>query len=117
MDFPPELLKKVKLLEIQTRKMVNSLFVGEYHSAFKGQGMTFSEFREYVPGDDVRAIDWNLYARFRKPFVRLFHAEAELSFTILLDISHSMRYGAPDKLMYAKRLVSEGHSQAQAEQV
>ena len=70
MSLPPELLKKIKLLEIQTRKRVNNLFLGEYHSAFKGQGMTFSEFREYVPGDDVRMIAWPLYARTEKLYIK-----------------------------------------------
>ena len=72
MSIPAEVLKKVKLLEISTRKLVNNLFTGEYHSAFKGQGMTFSEFREYVPGDDVRAISWPVTARTGKPYIKKF---------------------------------------------
>jgi uncharacterized protein (DUF58 family) len=69
-SLPAEILKKVKLLELSTRKLVNNLFAGEYHSAFKGQGMTFSEFREYAPGDDVRAISWPVTARMGKPFIK-----------------------------------------------
>ena len=70
--LPAEIKKKIKLLEISTRKLVNSVLVGQYHSAFKGQGMTFAEFREYVPGDDVRAISWPLTARTGKTFIKKF---------------------------------------------
>ena len=70
MSLPPEILKKVKLLEINTRKTVNSIFAGQYKSTFKGQGMTFAEFREYVPGDDVRNISWPLTARTGKVYIK-----------------------------------------------
>lgn len=96
--LPAELLKKVKLLEIQTRKLVNSLFAGEYHSAFKGQGMTFSDFREYVPGDDVRNISWTLTARAGKPFIKKYDEERELTLMIVVDISGSGIFGSQDHL-------------------
>lgn len=94
MELSPELLKKVKLLEIQTRKLVNSLFAGEYHSAFKGQGMTFSDFREYVPGDDVRNISWALTARADKPYIKKYDEERELTLMIAVDISGSGEFGS-----------------------
>ncbi len=87
-----ELLQKVQKLEIQLHKLVRSVFSGEYHSAFKGQGMTFSEFREYVPGDDVRAISWPLTARTSIPYIKLFEEERELSMYILMDASASMMF-------------------------
>ena len=77
--LPPEILKKVKLLEISTRKWVNNIFAGEYHTSFKGQGMTFAEFREYVPGDDVRSISWTLTAKAGKPYIKKFDEERELT--------------------------------------
>ena len=94
MSLPPEILKKVKLLEISTRRLVNNLFVGEYHSAFKGQGMTFSEFREYVPGDDVRAISWPVTARTGKPYIKKFDEERELTLMLTIDISGSSQFGS-----------------------
>lgn len=94
MSLPPELLKKIKLLEISTRKKVNNLFVGEYHSAFKGQGMTFSEFREYVPGDDVRTIAWSLMARTGKPFIKKHDEEREMTVILAVDISGSQDFGS-----------------------
>lgn len=93
MSLPPEILKKVKLLEISTRKMVNNLFAGEYHSAFKGQGMTFSEFREYVPGDDVRAISWPVTARTGKPYIKKFDEEREMTLLLAVDVSGSSEFG------------------------
>jgi len=92
--LPPEILKKVKLLEISTRKIVNSIFAGQYHSAFKGQGMTFSEFREYVPGDDVRAISWPVTARTGKTFIKKFDEERELTLMLVVDISNSLSFGS-----------------------
>jgi uncharacterized protein (DUF58 family) len=92
--LPPEILKKVKLLEISTRKIVNSIFAGQYHSAFKGQGMTFSEFREYVPGDDVRAISWPVTARTGKTFIKKFEEERELTLMLVVDISNSLSFGS-----------------------
>ena len=93
MSFPPEVLKKVKLLEINTRKLVNNLFAGEYHTAFKGQGMTFADFREYVPGDDVRSISWPLTARTGKTFIKTYEEERELTLILAVDISGSADFG------------------------
>tara|TARA_B100000749_G_scaffold280887_2_gene280001 strand:+ start:57828 stop:58703 length:876 start_codon:yes stop_codon:yes gene_type:complete len=93
-SIPAEVLKKVKLLEISTRKLVNNLFTGEYHSAFKGQGMTFSEFREYVPGDDVRAISWPVTARTGKPYIKKFDEEREMTVMLAVDVSASGDYGS-----------------------
>ncbi len=93
MSLPPEVLKKVKMLEINTRKLVNNLFAGEYHTHFKGQGMTFSDFREYVPGDDVRAISWPLTARTGKTYVKTFEEERELTIILAVDISGSTDFG------------------------
>jgi uncharacterized protein (DUF58 family) len=92
--LPPEILKKVKLLEITTRKVVNNIFAGEYHTAFKGQGMTFSDFREYVPGDDVRTISWALMARAGKPYIKKFDEERELTTFLIVDISGSSDFGS-----------------------
>jgi Uncharacterized conserved protein (some members contain a von Willebrand factor type A (vWA) domain) len=92
-SFPPEVLKKVKLLEINTRKLVNNLFAGEYHTAFKGQGMTFADFREYVPGDDVRSISWPLTARTGKTFIKTYEEERELTLILAVDISGSADFG------------------------
>lgn len=92
--LPKEILKKVKLLEISTRKMVNNLFAGEYHTVFKGQGLTFADFREYVPGDDVRAISWNLTAKAGKPFVKRYDEERELTMMLAVDVSGSGDFGS-----------------------
>tara|TARA_B110001454_G_C12723306_1_gene436409 strand:- start:20928 stop:21794 length:867 start_codon:yes stop_codon:yes gene_type:complete len=92
--IPKEILKKVKLIEIQTKKMVNNIFSGEYHTHFKGQGMTFSDFREYVPGDDVRSISWPLTARTGKTFVKTYEEERELSVILAVDISASTDFGS-----------------------
>lgn len=92
--LPAEIKKKIKLLEISTRKLVNSVLVGQYHSAFKGQGMTFAEFREYVPGDDVRAISWPLTARTGKTFIKKFDEDRELTLIFAIDISGSVDYGS-----------------------
>ncbi len=105
MELSPELLKKVKLLEIQTRKLVNSLFAGEYHSAFKGQGMTFSDFREYVPGDDVRNISWTLTARADKPYIKKYDEERELTLMIVVDISGSGEFGS--KVFLKKEVIAQ----------
>ncbi|HWU42693.1 MAG TPA: DUF58 domain-containing protein [Bdellovibrio sp.] len=93
MSLPPEVLKKVKLLEINTRKLVNNLFAGEYHTAFKGQGMTFADFREYVPGDDVRSISWALTARAGKPYIKTYEEERELTLILAVDVSGSSDFG------------------------
>src|SRR6266581_285929 len=88
-----ELLKKVRKIEIKTRGLSNQVFSGEYHSAFKGRGMAFSEVREYQPGDDIRAIDWNVTARFNHPFIKIFEEERELTVMLLVDVSASGDFG------------------------
>lgn len=97
MTIPAEILKKVKRVEIDTRKLVNNIFSGEYHTHFKGQGMTFSDFREYVAGDDVRAISWNLMARTGKPFIKTFEEERELTLILAVDISASQNFGSKNE--------------------
>lgn len=97
MKVPAEVLKKVKLLEIRTRKIVNNLFAGEYQTRFRGQGMTFTDFREYVPGDDVRTISWALTARAGKPYVKQFEEERELTLMLVVDISGSTDFGSVDQ--------------------
>src|SRR5579862_6709827 len=92
-SVPPEILRQVKLLELRTRGLVNSLFAGEYRSVFKGQGMEFAEVREYMPGDEVRSIDWNVTARMRRPFVKRYIEERELTVMLVLDVSGSERFG------------------------
>lgn len=93
-----ELLKKVRKIEIKTRGLSNQVFSGEYHSAFKGRGMTFSEVREYQPGDDIRSIDWNVTARFNSPFVKVFEEEREMTVMLLVDISASGEFGTRKQL-------------------
>ncbi|GAB1351256.1 DUF58 domain-containing protein [Ignavibacteriales bacterium] len=88
-----EILKKVRRVELKTRGVVNDLFSGEYHSVFKGRGMTFSEVREYSVGDDVRNIDWNVSARFAHPFVKVFEEERELTVMLVVDLSGSQQFG------------------------
>jgi uncharacterized protein (DUF58 family) len=88
-----ELLKKVRKIEIKTRGLSSQIFSGEYHSAFKGRGMAFSEVREYMPGDDVRTIDWNVTARFNAPYVKVFEEERELSVVLMVDVSASGLFG------------------------
>lgn len=95
-QVPAEILKKIKRIEIDTRKMVNNIFSGEYHTKFKGQGMTFADFREYVPGDDVRSISWSLMARAGKPYVKTFEEERELTLMIVVDVSGSQDFGSRD---------------------
>ena len=89
-----ELLKKVRKIEIKTRGLSQNIFAGEYHSAYKGRGVIFSEVREYVPGDDVRDIDWNVTARHNKPFVKVYEEERELTVMLLVDVSGSRLFGA-----------------------
>lgn len=88
-----ELLKKVRKIEIKTRRLSDNLFGGEYHSAFKGRGMTFSEVRNYQFGDDVRSIDWNVTARYNEPFVKVFEEERELTLMLMIDVSGSEYFG------------------------
>lgn len=89
-----ELLKKVRQIEIKTRGLSQNIFAGEYHSAFKGRGMTFSEVREYQYGDDIRDIDWNVTARHNRPYVKVYEEERELSVVLLVDVSGSGNFGA-----------------------
>lgn len=100
-----ELLKKVRKIEIKTRGLSRQIFSGEYHSAFKGRGMAFSEVREYTPGDDVRTIDWNVTARFNTPYVKVFEEERELSVVLLVDVSASGFFGTQKQ--YKKDLITE----------
>lgn len=93
-QVPAEILKKIKRIEIDTRKLVNNVFSGEYHTKFKGQGMTFSDFREYVAGDDVRNISWSLMARAGKPYVKTFEEERELTLILAVDVSGSQDFGS-----------------------
>ncbi|SKA10883.1 Protein of unknown function DUF58 [Chitinophaga eiseniae] len=88
-----EILKKVRQIEIKTKGLTNHIFAGEYHSAFKGRGMSFSEVRDYHFGDDVRSIDWNVTARFNHPFVKIFEEERELTVMLLVDMSESSSFG------------------------
>jgi uncharacterized protein (DUF58 family) len=93
-----ELIKKVRRIEIKTRGITQSLFSGEYHSAFKGRGMSFSEVREYQMGDDIRTIDWNVTARFNHPYVKVFEEERELTLILLVDVSGSEHFGTRKQL-------------------
>lgn len=91
--LPKEILENVRRLEIGTKGLVNEIFSGEYHTVFKGRGMEFSEVREYVPGDDIRLIDWNVSARTGSPFVKVFSEERELSMMLVVDMSRSGTFG------------------------
>ena len=100
-----ELIKRVRRIEIKTRGLSRNIFAGEYHSAFKGRGMAFSEVREYQFGDDIRNIDWNVTARYNKPFVKVYEEERELTVMLLIDVSGSREFGSMDKLK--KNIVTE----------
>ena len=100
-----ELLKKVRKIEIKTRGLTRQIFAGEYHSAFKGRGMTFSEVREYQYGDDIRNIDWNVTARFNHPYVKVFEEELELTVMLLIDLSASGDFGTREHLK--RNLITE----------
>ena len=100
-----DLLKRVRQIEIKTRGLSNNIFAGQYHSAFKGKGMSFSEVREYQYGDDVRDIDWNVTARYNKPFVKVFEEERELTVMLLIDVSNSLDFGMVKQLK--KDMVTE----------
>ena len=93
-----DLLKKVRKIEIKTRGLSSQLFVGEYHSAFKGSGMAFSEVRNYTPGDEIRKIDWNVTARFNSPFIKVFEEEREMTVILLVDVSKSELFGTKQQL-------------------
>ncbi len=100
-----ELIKKVRKIEIKTRGLSAQVFSGEYHSAFKGRGMAFAEVREYMPGDEIRTIDWNVTARFNQPYVKVFEEERELTMMLIVDISGSQDFGTRAQLK--KYLVAE----------
>ena len=100
-----ELLKRVRQIEIKTRGLSSNIFAGQYHSAFKGRGMAFSEVREYQYGDDVRDIDWNVTARFDKPFVKVFEEERELTVMLMVDVSNSLDFGTSKQMK--KDMVTE----------
>ena len=100
-----DLLKKVRKIEIKTRKLSSNIFGGEYHSAFKGRGMTFSEVRNYQFGDDVRTIDWNVTARYNEPFVKIFDEERELTLMLMVDVSNSALFGTNNALK--KNIITE----------
>mgnify|MGYP003110771274 CR=1 FL=1 len=100
-----ELLKKVRKIEIKTRRLSNHVFGGEYHSTFKGKGMTFSEVRNYQFGDDVRSIDWNVTARYNEPFVKVFEEERELTMMLLVDVSGSELFGSQKQ--FKKDIITE----------
>jgi len=93
-----ELLKKVRKIEIKTRRLSDHIFSGEYHTSFKGRGMTFSEVRQYQYGDDVRAIDWNVTARYNEPYIKVFEEERELTMMLMVDISGSESFGTKNQL-------------------
>jgi len=93
-----EIIKKVKQIELKSLKKTNSVFLGEYHSSFKGRGMTFSEIRPYQYGDDVRKMDWNKTARFNEPFVKVFEEERELTLMLLVDVTASMNFGTSKQI-------------------
>lgn len=100
-----ELLKKVRKIEIKTRRLSDHIFGGEYHSTFKGRGMTFSEVRQYQFGDDVRSIDWNVTARYNEPFVKVFEEERELTMMLMVDVSGSELFGTNNQ--FKKEIVTE----------
>ncbi|MBL4662347.1 MAG: DUF58 domain-containing protein [Flavobacteriaceae bacterium] len=100
-----ELLKKVRKIEIKTRRLSDHLFGGGYHSTFKGRGMTFSEVRQYQFGDDVRSIDWNVTARYNEPFVKVFEEERELTMVLMVDISASELFGT--KTQFKNEIITE----------
>lgn len=100
-----ELLKKVRQVEIKTRRLSKNIFAGEYHTAFKGRGMSFTEVREYQYGDEVRSIDWNVTARYRRPYVKVYEEERELTVMLLVDVSGSNMFGSADS--YKRDIISE----------
>ncbi|RNC92396.1 MAG: DUF58 domain-containing protein [Allomuricauda sp.] len=100
-----ELLKKVRKIEIKTRRLSDHVFGGEYHSTFKGRGMTFSEVRQYQYGDDVRSIDWNVTARYNEPFVKVFEEERELTMMLMVDVSGSELFGTGNQ--FKKEVITE----------
>ena len=103
--IPAELIKKIRRIQIRTSHLVSDLFAGHYHSAFKGQGMEFQEVREYVAGDEIRSIDWNVTARMGHPYVKKFIEERELTVMLLVDISASHQFGGTEQ--FKKDLAAE----------
>lgn len=95
--LPPELLKQIRSIEIKARHLATDALSGEYISAFRGQGMEFDEVREYIPGDDVRSIDWNVTARMNQPYVKIFQEEREMTLMLLVDVSPSQDFGSTDR--------------------
>ena len=100
-----EILKKVRKIEIKTRRLSDHIFSGEYHTSFKGRGMTFSEVRQYQYGDDVRAIDWNVTARYNEPYVKVFEEERELTMMLMVDVSGSEIFGT--KNQFKREIITE----------
>lgn len=100
-----EILKKVRKIEIKTRRLSDHIFSGEYHTSFKGRGMTFSEVRQYQFGDDVRAIDWNVTARYNEPYIKVFEEERELTMMLMVDVSGSENFGT--KSQFKREIVTE----------
>lgn len=100
-----DILRKVRKIEIKTRGLSNDIFAGKYHSAFKGRGMAFSEVRDYRIGDDIRDIDWNVTARNRKPYIKVYEEERELTMMLLVDVSASRMFGTQGQLK--KNLITE----------
>jgi len=100
-----DIIKKVRQIEIKTRGLSSNIFAGEYHSAFKGRGMTFSEVREYQYGDDIRNIDWNVTARFNHPYIKVFEEERELTVLLMIDVSGSREFGTSYK--FKKNVITE----------
>ena len=96
--IPREIFKQVKHIEIRTTRLVNTMFGGQYESVFKGQGIEFSEVREYYPGDDIRSIDWNVTARTGHPYIKVYHEERELTVIFAVDVSSSFHFGSGEKL-------------------
>lgn len=100
-----DIIKKVRQIEIKTRGLTNQIFSGQYHSAFRGKGMTFSEVREYQYGDDIRSIDWNVTARFNHPYIKIFDEERELTVMLLIDVSGSNEFGT--RKQFKEELITE----------
>ncbi|MFO1462204.1 MAG: DUF58 domain-containing protein [bacterium] len=96
--LPPEILKKIKRIQLKTNYLANEIFAGEYESAFRGRGMEFEEVREYQPGDEIRSIDWNVTARMGRPFVKVYREEREMTVMILVDMSASLDFGTRERL-------------------
>ncbi len=105
MNETSEILKKVRRIEIKSRGLTNQIFSGQYHSAFKGRGMAFSEVREYIYGDDIRSIDWNVTARFNHPYIKIFEEERELTVMLLVDVSASNGFGT--NVQFKSEIITE----------